>query len=252
MFVHGAFCRGGAWSGWQRRFEALGYQTFAPDLRHHDTDGGATPDARLAGTSMADYVADLEASIDELGCRPIVVGHSMGGLLAQMLAARGKAAAAILLAPSSPWGIPPSTADQAMAALGLMKAGSFWETALVPSFDIAVQNSLNRLSPAAQHQVFRWFVPESGRALFEVLYWALDLERRTHVDESAIDCRMLALTGEDDVICPPQALAPLARKYAPLLEIEILPGHAHWILTEPGWERIADRIADWLDLAIRD
>jgi len=247
LFVHGAFCRGEAWAGWRRHFEALGYRTYAPDLRHHEAAAGPQPDPRLAGTSLRDYAADLERQIETIGETPIVIGHSMGGLLAQMLAAKGRVRTAILLAPSTPWGIPPATTDLALAALGLIKAGSFWDMALVPAFDIAAQNSLNRLSPDAQREVFRWFVPESGRALFEILYWALDLERTSEVDERAIDCRMLALTGEDDLIAPPQVLSALARKYAPLLETRALPGHAHWLLTEPGWEAVADGIADWLD-----
>ena len=137
-----------------------------------------------------------------------------------------------------------------MAALGLARAGAFWDMALVPAFEIAATNSLNRLSPEAQKEVFGLFVPESGRALFEVLYWAMDVERRTEVDEHAIDCRMLAVTGEDDLICPPQALVPLARKYAPLLETKTLQGHAHWLLTEPGWEAVADRILDWVERTV--
>ena len=210
LFVHGAFCRGAAWRGWQDRFEARGFETLAPDLRHHDPTPGAPPDPRLATTGVNDYFEDLARLIERFGDKPIVVGHSMGGLLAQMLAARGLASACVLLAPSSPWGIPPATADQAMAALGLARTGAFWDTALVPAFEIAASNSLNRLAPDAQKDVFRLFVPESGRALFEILFWAMDVQRRTEVDESEVDCRLLAMTGEDDLICPPQALSPLA------------------------------------------
>lgn len=251
LFVHGAFCRGDAWAGWRKRFAARGFATAAPDLRHHGLAPGAQPDQRLASTSIADYRNDLENLIGGLGEKPIVIGHSMGGLLAQMLAARGLVAAAVLLAPSSPWGIPPSTPDQAMAALGLIRAGSFWDMTLAPAFDLAASNSLNRLSPAEQQEVFRYFVPESGRALFEILYWAMDVDRKSEVDEAAVDCRMLAMTGDEDLICPPQSLVPLARKYAPLLETKVLAGHAHWLLTEPGWESVADRIIDWIDRAVR-
>ena len=70
---------------------------------------GATPPKELGRTSLLDYAADLEKLIAGLDDKPVLVGHSMGGLLAQMLAARGLARACVLLAPSAPWGVLPST-----------------------------------------------------------------------------------------------------------------------------------------------
>ena len=90
LMIHGAFC--GPWSldGLKQKFEAAGYAVAAPALRFHDQK---RPPAALASTGLADYAADLEEEIAALGAAPILVGHSMGGLLAQMLAARVKVAA---------------------------------------------------------------------------------------------------------------------------------------------------------------
>ena len=109
LMIHGAFC--GPWSleGLQQKFQDAGYAVTAPCLRFHDQ---APPPAALGTTGLADYGADLEQEIKHMDAPPIVVGHSMGGLLALQLASRVPVRALILLAPSAPWGIPPTTMFQ--------------------------------------------------------------------------------------------------------------------------------------------
>ena len=126
--IHGAFC--GPWSldGLKEKFEAAGYRVTAPALRFHDVKPAP---AALGTTGLDDYAADLEEEIEALKAPPILVGHSMGGLLAQMLAARTDVAALILLAPSAPWGVPPTTlfeigAAQSMPLCGRVKCRIGW------------------------------------------------------------------------------------------------------------------------------
>ena len=107
VMIHGAFCGPWSFERFAESFTAAGYKVHAPVLRHHDC--GREPPARLGRVSLTDYADDLVKLIDGLDETPVLVGHSMGGLLAQMLAARGKARAIALLAPSAPWGVWPST-----------------------------------------------------------------------------------------------------------------------------------------------
>jgi len=109
--IHGAFCAGWVFEEWTEYFQALGYKCYSPDLPYHDQGPHASADPRLASTGLLDYAHWLESYIDslDLDTPPILIGHSMGGLLAQMLAARAKASAIVLLAPSAPWGVLPST-----------------------------------------------------------------------------------------------------------------------------------------------
>ncbi|HEX4178907.1 MAG TPA: alpha/beta fold hydrolase, partial [Rhizomicrobium sp.] len=139
LMIHGAFC--GPWSldGLKEKFEAAGYAVTAPALRFHN---GARPPAALGTTGLADYAADLEDEMAALGRAPILVGHSMGGLLAQMLAARRRAAAVILLAPSAPWGTPPTTLFEIGAAHALHLHPGYWNVVLEPSRDVALAHSL--------------------------------------------------------------------------------------------------------------
>src|ERR1043165_2825526 len=104
LLIHGAFVGGWCWAGWRKLLERRGWRTLAPDLRHHNGDAG--DEAQVGEVSLRDYLADLEALIDKSGDDVVAIGHSMGGLLAQQLAARRKVAGAIALAPAKPWGIP--------------------------------------------------------------------------------------------------------------------------------------------------
>ncbi|MBI3199494.1 MAG: alpha/beta fold hydrolase, partial [Rhodospirillales bacterium] len=89
------------WRNWRPFLEARGWQTTASSLRHHDAPP-ETPPAALAATSLHDYVADLEASLRQLPEKPVVIGHSMGGLIALLLCAKGLAKAGVLLTPAPP------------------------------------------------------------------------------------------------------------------------------------------------------
>ena len=73
------------WENYKRFFENKGYQCITPTLRFHDVDPGEPPNPQLGTTSLLDYLKDLEKDIQKLDAPPIVMGHSMGGLLAQMI-----------------------------------------------------------------------------------------------------------------------------------------------------------------------
>ena len=243
LFIHGAFC--GPWSlaGLQQSFEAAGYACKAPALRFHDE---ARPPAALATTGLADYIADLEDEIRALGRPPILVGHSMGGLLAQQLAARTKVAALILLAPSAPWGVPPTTLFEISAAQAMHLQPGYWNMVLEPSRDVALAHSLDKLPRHMRDDVFGRFVPESGRATFEIMSWGLDLNRASEVDADTVTAPLLFLTGSDDKINPPSTVARIAALYKERATAEVLDGMGHWLIGEPGWEKLAERALQWL------
>jgi pimeloyl-ACP methyl ester carboxylesterase len=243
LLIHGAFC--GPWSleGLQKKFEAAGYSCKAPALRFHD---GARPPSALGTTGLADYAADLEDEVRALSAAPILVGHSMGGLLAQQVAARVKAAALILLAPSAPWGLPPTTLFEIGAAQAMHLQPGYWNLVLEPSRDVALAHSLDKLPRHMREEVLSRLVPESGRATFEIMSWGLDLNHASSVDADAVDAPLLFLTGSEDRINPPSTVARIAALYGDRATAEVLDGMGHWLIGEPGWERLAERALEWL------
>ncbi len=243
VFLHGAFCGGWSFKDFAKPFARAGYPVSLPTLRHHDC--GMNPPRRLAATSLIDYADDLAASIARLDVAPVLVGHLLGGLLAQMLAARGLARAVVLLAPSSPWGVLPSTLFEVGSAQALYFAGDFWNQVLAPQYAIAAANSLDKLSAKKRDAVYAQFVPESGLATFETLHWALDAKRATYVRARDVACPVLCLTGSEDRINPPATVRRMAERYDQAVYEEV-PGRSHWLIGEDGWQDVADRILQWL------
>ncbi len=243
LMIHGAFC--GPWSldGLKRKFEEAGYAVTAPCLRFHDQK---PPPPALGTTGLADYAADLEEDVRALGQAPILVGHSMGGLLAQQLAARLPAAALVLLAPSAPWGVPPTTLFEIGAAQALHLNPGYWNRVLEPNRDAALTHSLNMLPRHMRDEVYERLVPESGRATFEILNWGLDLNHASGIAAEKITAPLLFLTGSEDRINPPSTVARIAALYGDQATNEVLDGMGHWLIGEPGWERLAERALGWL------
>jgi len=244
VMIHGAFCGGWAFDKFRGAFEDEGYRATAPTLRYHDC--GKNPPNALGTTSILDYAQDLEKELRALDDVPVLIGHSMGGLLAQILATRVKVRALVLLAPSAPWGMMPSTMFEFASAGAMFFAGDFWSKPIQPSYDIAASNALDLLPPQERSQVFARFVPESGLATFEIMHWALDARRATQVNASDVTCPVLCLSGRHDKVNPPPTVRRIAQRYRERAEYEDLDGHSHWMLGEPGWEKIAGRAMEWL------
>jgi pimeloyl-ACP methyl ester carboxylesterase len=242
--LHGAFCGPWAMAGLKQKFTDAGYGVTTPCLRFHDT---ASPPAALGITGVADYAADLEDEIAALDTPPILVGHSMGGLLAQILASRKPAAALILLAPSPPWGVAPATLGEISAAQAMFLHPGFWTQVLEPNRDIAFSQSLNCLPRDLRGAVFESFGKESGRAMHEIMHWALDMQRATEVQADAVRCPILLVTGSEDRVNSPGTVARIAALYGERATNEVLTGTGHWLIGEPGWEKLAQRALGWLD-----
>jgi non-heme chloroperoxidase len=241
LFIHGAFVGGWCWAGWRKLFEARGLRTYAPDLRYHDGDG----DERVGTVSLRDYLSDLEALIDTLDAPPLAIGHSMGGLLAQMLAARGKLSGAVLLAPAKPYGIPATGAFEIGSAAYLMRIRNYWQRSIRPDFGTAAEYALDRLTPEERIVAYEGFVPESGRALFEMLHWPMDLTMAAHVDGWRVKCPLLVLAGELDRMMPSTTVRLIAVKYAHVAAYREAGRAGHWMIGEAGWEKLAAECADW-------
>jgi pimeloyl-ACP methyl ester carboxylesterase len=242
ILVHGAFCGGWAFERFGAAFAAKGLTPLAPDLRGHEP--GAGPSATV-GVSMADYAADLTALIAREDEPPIVIGHSLGGLAAQMAAARAPVRALVLLAPSSPWGVAGGTLEEAISAVSLYALGAYWAQSIEPDFGAAQAYSLDRMPEPERRAVFARMARESGRALFETLNWWLDPMMTTSVAARAIAAPVLAIAGERDRVHPPATVAQIAERYGGVTHV--MTGMSHWLIGEPGWEAVAEVVLAWLE-----
>ena len=248
VMIHGAFCGGWAFEHWRDLFVARGFDVHLPTLRDHDR--GRHPPKELGTTSLLDYADDLEKLLDTIGEPAFLIGHSMGGLRAQMLAARRAVRGVACLAPSAPYGILPSTPFEIASSQALYMAGEFWNKPLHPERWVAIANALDMLDETERERVFAQFVPESGLATFEIMQWALDPRRASTVDASRIKAPILCLVGTRDRVNPPGTVRATARRYRSLGSFEELAGHSHWLIGEPGWEKTAQKVLEFFASAM--
>jgi len=246
VMVHGMWGGAWYWENYREFFEGKGYHCITPTLRFHDVDPKEPPNPGLGTISLLDYAEDLEKEINKLETLPILMGHSMGGLLAQILGTRGLARALVLLTPAAPHGIialKPSVFRSFWS--GLMRWG-FWKKPMRQTFNEAVYSMLQLMTTEEQKKLFSKFVYESARAACEIGFWFLDPKGAAKVDESKVTCPVLVIGATQDKITPVSVVRKVADKYKAVSTYKELANHAHWVIGEPGWQEITEYISDWL------
>jgi len=232
VFLHGAFADHVGFRGWVRRCAAAGHVTVAAARRGRL---GIGPE-HAAGLSFDDYVADTLAVLDELDTTPVLVGHSLGGLIAQRIAELGRARAVALMA-SAP---PSMLTAQAVAfprfapLMPRIMAGK----PFIVSGDSCSVLALNQVPESERPQIHAHLTHESGKVYRSMLLGTI------RVDASKVRVPVLVTGGADDRIISTRLLRRTARHYG--VDARIYPDHAHWLLEEPGWEQIAEDVLDWL------
>jgi pimeloyl-ACP methyl ester carboxylesterase len=247
VMIHGMWCGSWVWENYKRFFEEKGYNCYTPVLRHHDILPSDKPNPELGTTSLSDYVQDLVEYISKLDNDPVIIGHSMGGLLAQVLGARGLGKALVLLSPVSPAGINVSNYSVIKSVWRTFAKWRFWVKYHRISFKTAQYSMLHLLSKEEQNTIYDKFVYESGRASAEIGFWQFDGKGATKVDESKISCPVLVIAGSEDRVTPAIISHQVADKYSSVSKYKEFENHAHWVIGEDGWEEIAAYILDWID-----
>jgi pimeloyl-ACP methyl ester carboxylesterase len=230
VLVHGAANSAGVWRFWRERLEAEGYATRALDLRGH----GRAPCRDLGRVSMADYVADLTAVVRDLSRPPVLVGWSMGGLLALMYGAVVRTLGVLALGPSTPGPLleepasrPPSPGVFGPEAYGITDPAS-------PS-----QPTMPDLDAEEIGIALASLGPESAFAR---------QERRCGIwfDPRGATSAVLVAAGERDESFPPAACRRVAR-FLNAGYVE-LPGASHWglVLNRRALAAAWPEISGWL------
>ena len=248
VLIHGT--NAGPWTmaNFADFFSAKGFACHCPAYRHHDPSPSLEHAALIRELSIADYVEDIASFVGTLNAQPILVGHSLGGVVAQKLATRGLASAIVLLNGSVNWGTLPTTDHERELGRMFISAGAFWEETLLPDFETMARFGLNKLDLDEQHRVFERLGPESGRVLFELFLWMFDDNQTTRIDYDAVTCPVLMVSGTDDLAIPPSTSRLIAERHGERATFHEAPGYGHYLTLEPGWREIAELCADWMDL----
>ncbi len=248
LMIHGVGCGGEVWDRMKRDFAMAGWTcetpTLYPELRTRDTP----PDA-LADLTLSDYVTAATQTATDLAARdgepPVIIGHSMGGMIAQKLAEAGCVRGAIFLTPAQPKGC---------TVFDLRVLRTFWSILKVGQKN--VPGGVFKVGPKG----FRWGVLNAvDKARHDAIYdGALydsgrvydDLGNPGPIDERKINIPTLTIGAKKDRATVIKAVRKVGAKYAKAA----VPGdyfeyanHAHWIVDEPGTEEVSADILEWMD-----
>ena len=239
LFVHGAF--GGAWA-WDEHFlpyfAGNGYEAHALSLRAHGQSDG---EGFVHAIGLADYVDDLDQAVRRLGTTPVLVGHSLGGVVVQKWLKHNAAPGAVLLASGPPHGMLPSTFGMLMRSPLLAMQVSLAQMFGPRVLSADTTRKLLFSGDLPDETVHRYMARSSAESLRTGLELAVpDLPGPSWNRDMPI----LVLGVENDFFVSPAMVEATARVFG--TRAEILPNMAHAMMLEPDWQLVADRIIRWL------
>ena len=245
VLIHGTWLRGDSWADTRAEFEQRGYTVHTPTLRFHDQpfEEGAK---KVGPVSLRDYADDLVALVETLDSPPLILGHSLGGLIAQLVAARTQHAGLVAACTAPAAGIFSMYPSTARIFLGHYLQPRPWDKPLYPTaWKLFRSNISNTHTEQAVREMYDGLVCESGRVYCEMAFPWLDRAKAATVDFAAITTPVLAIGGEYDRTVNPRVPRTTATKYPQGIYIEI-PRSDHLIFVGVSLPVTMSRIDDWM------
>ncbi len=253
VLVHGLWMLPSSWDRWVAHLEARGFAALAADW---PGDPATVEEARAHGevydglgvAEVADHLADVVGALDR---RPVVIGHSFGGLFAQVLAGRGLALASVAIDPAPFRGVLPlpfSALKASFPVLGNPRNRKGHVMLTPAQFRYGFTNAVD--DAEADELYATYAVPAPGRPLFQAATANLDPRTAAKVDTRHPDRGpLLVVSGGSDNIVP-WAIANAAykqqRRNAHPTEIVEIDGVGHSLVIDSGWEKVAQTALDFL------
>lgn len=239
LFIHGANMSGWCWNEhFMPFFAEKGHKTYAVDLRGHGKSDGV---ASLSSNSIADYVNDIQRTIDQIGEKPILIGHSIGGLIIQKYIEKNTVPACILMATVPVDGLIPSIMDLAFNPTFYMQMNL---SELLGTWFSPVD--ITRKSIFAGHVnndiVIRYcseMQQSSPKALVDTLWLGLP----TYKNPSKLP--MLALSADEDTFFRPEHIQKTAKSY--VADYINMKETSHIMMLDSHWQQSAEEINAWLE-----
>jgi pimeloyl-ACP methyl ester carboxylesterase len=253
IFIHGLWIHSDAWRPWIDLFESLGYHAAAPGWPGDGPTVDATrdnPDALndMGIKEMVDHYVELIGATEP---KPVAVGHSFGGLIAQELLADGVVAAAAAIDPAPIKGVKALPYAQLKSAFPVLKNPTNLHRTVsltAKEFHYAFGNMLTEEESDALHDA--WTIPGAGRPLFQDASANFFPHSPARVDTHLAERGPLLLTsGTDDHVVPLKVTQEIFDKYqhgSSDTELHVFEGKGHSLTIDGGWKDVADVVLDWL------
>ena len=247
VLIHGNFVNNTSWADWKQRYEQKGYTVHTPANPGHD---GILSDLRknvhpdLVKTGFIDNVKNIEKLIDTLPEKPLIMGHSMGGMMVLKLVELGKAAAGVSIDGAPPKNITPpfQTFKTVLPAFGFFTFKKYFMGSR-KWYDYAF---FNTTPEAEREKAFeRIAAPESIKVSRQLV-----LNSYSKIDFKKPHAPILFIGGGEDHIFPPKLTKTIAGSYKDTnsrVDLMIFEGRSHFTAGEKGWEDVADFALDWYE-----
>lgn len=248
VFIHGMYMTPLCWEDWAKRFAAKGYACLLPAWPGRDkpveTLRENHPDMELGKLTLQEVLESLARMIGSLDEKPILIGHSMGGLATQLLLQKGLAAAGIAIDSAPPQGVFTAQWPFLKANWGHVTPFANLNHPVQMSFERFQYAFVNTMPIADQRAAFeKYAVPESRRVPRQSLTSVARIDfKKPHVP-------LLLIAGSVDHLIPPSLIQTLYKKYrgsASVIDYKEFPGRNHFLMGQKNWEEVADYCLEWL------
>jgi non-heme chloroperoxidase len=247
VFVHGLWLLPSSWRRWAAAFEDAGYVALTPgwpDDPATVADANAHPDV-LADKGIGEIADYEETIIRQLDRKPVVIGHSFGGLLTQIVAGRGLAAVSVAISPAPFRGVLPLPVSALRSASAVLRNPANRHRAVPLTYDqfrYAFANAVDEDEARRLHEEYA--VPGSGQPIFQAAAANFNPWTEAKVDTATPDRGpMLIVSGDRDHTVPwavANASYRKQRRNAGVTEIVKLEGRGHALTIDSGWREVAD------------
>jgi len=249
IFVHGMYMTPICWEQWISHFEAAGYRCLAPSWPGRDKPVEALrkahPDPQLAGLTLRAVLDHIERLVRTLDERPVLIGHSMGGLIVQLLLQRGIAAAAVAIDSAPPMGVLTISWPFLRSNWPHINPFASRSQPVQMSFERFQYTFTNSMPFAEQRAAYeRYVVPESRRVPAESLTPVARIDFRRQRPP------LLLIAGSNDHLIPPGLNRTNYRRYRrspAITDFREFAGRNHFIIGQPQWQEVANHIITWLN-----
>ena len=252
VLIHGLWLTPLSWEGWRERFEGRGHQVLAPawPRMQEEIEAVRRDPSPLNGLGVTEIVDHYDAIIRGLDRPPVIMGHSFGGLVTELLLDRGLGAAGVVISPAPAKGVlrlPPAQLRSAFPVLG-NPANRKRTVELTPKqFHYAFTNTMNDADSKAAYD--RYQVPGPGRVIFEAAFANFNPRAVTKVDFHKDDRAPLLVMGNTkDHTVPASVSKEVAKRLGKsnaVVDYKEYENRPHFTAGAPGWEAVADDALEW-------
>jgi alpha-beta hydrolase superfamily lysophospholipase len=252
VLIHGLWLTPRSWEGWKARFEQRGHEVLAPAWPHMEREVEALrrDPSVMNGLGVTEVVDHYDRIIRGLDTPPVIMGHSFGGLITELLLDRGLGAAAVAISPAQVKGVlhlPPAQIRTVWPGLRNPANRNKTVPLTAKQFRFRFTNTMNDADAAAAYE--RYYVPGPGRVLFQAAFANVNPRAVTKVDFHKDDRPPLLVMGNDkDHTVPASVSREAAKRLAKskaVVDYKEYAGRPHFTAGAPGWEAVADDALDW-------